>query len=241
MGGLLEYSAEGPGAVFRVSLPLVGLAASRRAIDIGREMNVLLDELMSFQTEAARRRLNRLSFDQAPSRLVRELVRPVMYEVGERWQRGEISVAQEHHATAVVHAWLMASLARFQPREPEIVVCATAPGNEHVNGLVSLALALAEAGYRVIYLGRGVPAESLVKTVEDTNASALFLSLSTVGDLKGLHDAVAALTPHVAKGLLLGFGGRLFADGFAADGLPGVCLGSQPENAITALRQAVAA
>lgn len=241
MGGLLEYLEDEPGAVFRVSLPRVGGAPTKRVIEYEREQIVLLDDLMSFQTDAARRRLNRLSFDQPPSRLVEKLVRPVMYEVGERWQRGEISVAQEHHATAVVHAWLMALIARFQPREPEIVVCASAPGNEHENGLISLALALAEAGYRVVYLGRGVPVESLVKTVEETNASALFLSLSTVGDLEGLHASVAALKSHVDEGLLLGFGGRLFAAGFPAEGLPAVYLGSDPENAIRAMRRSAAA
>jgi methanogenic corrinoid protein MtbC1 len=236
MGGVLEYVATGSGANFRVTLLKSGGSSGHKPVDFERERVELIDELLAYRTEAARHRVNRLSFDQPPKRVLEEIVQPVMYEVGDRWQRGEISVAQEHHASSVVHSWLMMLLARYQPNRDETVICASAPGNEHETGLVSLALVLAEAGYRVVYIGRGVPVDSLVETVEKTGAEALFLSLSTARDLNGLREVGAALSRHVRKGLLLGFGGRLFADGFdRVEGLPGTCLGSRPENALAAL------
>jgi signal transduction histidine kinase/methanogenic corrinoid protein MtbC1 len=236
MGGVLEYVATGSGANFRVTLLKSGGSSGHKPVDFERERVELIDELLAYRTEAARHRVNRLSFDQPPKRVLEEIVQPVVYEVGDRWQRGEISVAQEHHASSVVHSWLMMLLARYQPNRDDTVICASAPGNEHETGLVSLALVLAEAGYRVVYIGRGVPVDSLVETVEKTGAEALFLSLSTARDLNGLREVGAALSRHVRKGLLLVFGGRLFADGFdRVEGLPGTCLGSRPENALAAL------
>lgn len=236
MGGILECVETDSGANFRITLLKTGRSSEQKPIDFERERIELINELLAYETESARHRLNRLSFDQAPKRVLEEIVRPVMYEVGDRWQQGEISVAQEHHATSVIHSWLMGLLARYQPFKDETVICASAPGNEHETGLASLALVLAEEGYRVIYIGRGVPVDSLAKTVEETGAKALFLSLTTASDLNGLREVGLALSEHLENGLYLGYGGRLFADGFTpADDLPGTSLGSVPENALAAL------
>lgn len=236
MGGILEYVAADSGATFRIRLLKSGGVSGQKSVDFERERIELIDELLAYQTEAARHRVNRLSFDQPPRKVLEEIVQPVMYEVGDRWQRGEISVAQEHHASSVVHSWLMMLLARYQPSRAETVICASAPGNEHETGLVSLALVLAEAGYRVVYIGRGVPVDSLVDTVEKTGAEALFLSLSTAKDLNGLREVGSALSERLKKGLFLGYGGRLFVEGFVpAEDLPGTNLGTRPENALDAL------
>lgn len=235
MGGLLEYLSDQEGATFRVTLPMTGAPASNQDIDVELERSSLLAELTSYSTDAARRRLNQLSFRQIPSSIIDQIVHPVMYDVGRLWQRGDITVAQEHHASSVVHAWLMNSLARFQPTRSEVVVCSAAPGNEHENGLTSVAVALAEAGFRVVYIGRSVPVDALVRAVEDNNANALLLSLTTVRDLEGLRSTAQALAPHIASGLLLGYGGRLFGDGLDPTDLPGVFLGTDPANAVRSL------
>lgn len=235
MGGLLEYLPGHEGATFRVTLPMTGVPESSGPIDVDSERSGLLTELTSYSTDPARRRLNRMSFRQQPSTIVEQVIHPVMYDVGRLWQRGDITVAQEHHASSVVHAWLMSSFARFQPTRDEVIVCAAAPGNEHENGLTSLAVALAEKGFRVVYIGRSVPVDALVMAVEDNHADALLLSLTTVRDLEGLRSTARALTAHMASGLLLGYGGRLFFDGLDPSDLPGVFLGTDPINAIRAM------
>lgn len=235
MGGLLEYIPDQNGATFRVTLPMTGASTGSSAIDVESERSHLLAELTSYSTDEARRRLNKLSLREQPSAIIEQVVHPVMHDVGRLWQRGDITVAQEHHASSVVHAWLMNSLARFQPTRSEVVVCSAAPGNEHENGLTSVAIAVAEAGFRVVYIGRSVPVDALVRAVEENDADALLLSLTTVRDLEGLRSTAQALTTHVASGLLLGYGGRLFADGLDPTDLPGVFLGTDPANAVRSL------
>lgn len=234
MGGLLKYLSDHEGAAFRITLPMTGTPDTASAIDAESERTSLLAELTSYSTDAARRRLNRMAFKRQPSTIVKHVVHPVMYDVGRLWQRGDITVAQEHHAASVVHAWLMSSLARFQPTRTEVIVCASAPGNEHENGLASVAVALAEAGFRIVYIGRSVPVDALVRAVEDNDANALLLSLTTVRDLEGLKGTARALATHIDSGLLLGYGGRMFDDGLDPSDLPRIFLGTDPASAVRA-------
>lgn len=240
MGGMLEYLHQPPGAVFRVTLPRSGSPSVVRLMNLDRDRDRLIEELVSYDSDSARHRLNHLALSQPPTKIIEEAVRPAMYEVGERWLQGEISVAQEHHASAVVHGWLMGILAKYQPELDQVVVCSSAPGNQHEIGLIAVAVALAEAGYRVVYLGRSAPVESLAKTVAATQASALLLSLNTTGDLEGLRQVVAALDDEIRAGLIVGYGGRLFATGYSDTDLPGIFLGDKPEDAVAALRRMAA-
>src|SRR6476661_3908014 len=51
------------------------------------------------------------------------LITPALYEVGVRWQRAEIGVAEEHLATSVCE-WLLFGLAGSALREPAAVIAA---------------------------------------------------------------------------------------------------------------------
>jgi signal transduction histidine kinase/methanogenic corrinoid protein MtbC1 len=237
MGGLLDYVREDEETVFRLTLPRSGGLTVVQSANLEPERHRLITELTAFDSDAARHRLNRLALLQQPGRIIAEVVRPAMYEVGERWMRGEISVAQEHHATSIVQSWLMGVLAKFQPYRREVVVCASAPGNQHEIGLISVAVTFAEAGYRVVYIGRSAPAESLISTVHETKARALLLSLNTVGDIDGLRQVVDGLEDLIAEGLVVGYGGRLFAEGHPHAGLPGVYLGWDAPEAVAVLER----
>ncbi|MFX8817181.1 B12-binding domain-containing protein, partial [Acinetobacter baumannii] len=43
----------------------------------------------------------------SPSEVVCTVIGPVMRDIGERWQRGEVSIFQEHMATAVTKQLLL--------------------------------------------------------------------------------------------------------------------------------------
>jgi methanogenic corrinoid protein MtbC1/anti-sigma regulatory factor (Ser/Thr protein kinase) len=235
MGGLLEYREGRPGAVFAVTLPLVGAVPRPIALELEAEREALLAELVSYRPEAARRRLNRLSFSLPSDQVIRLVLAPVMWEVGDRWQRAEITVTQEHHASSLVLGWLVGQLARFEPTTSTTVVCATAPGSHHELGIASVAVALAQHGFRTLYLGGSAPVPSLVQTVTETGARALLLSATMAGDLHGIVEVGEALQEAGLGHVLLGFGGRAFAEGRSPEGLPGQFLGTDPAQAVELL------
>jgi methanogenic corrinoid protein MtbC1 len=84
------------------------------------------------------------------------VITPAMYRIGDRWERGEISVADEHLATAIsnrVMGTVYESLATEIPVSKERVVIAAVEGDQHVMGLRMLADVLEGAGYEALYLG----------------------------------------------------------------------------------------
>jgi MerR family transcriptional regulator, light-induced transcriptional regulator len=85
-----------------------------------------------------------------------EVITPAMWLVGERWEAGEISVADEHLATEITLRVLalQREARRTAERRLERLVLLSAPeGEEHVVALRMVASLLAEAGYDTRMLG----------------------------------------------------------------------------------------
>ncbi|HEU4786856.1 MAG TPA: cobalamin-dependent protein [Gemmatimonadaceae bacterium] len=123
---------------------------------------------------------------------------PFLRVVGEAWHAGELTVAQEHFATAVTLRVVgqAAPLLTGSDTSPTIVI-ATLEGEQHSAGALMAAATAASDGWRVIYLGADLPAEEIAATATRSRARAV--GISTVRpDRKP--RAVAALRA-IAKGI----------------------------------------
>jgi MerR family transcriptional regulator, light-induced transcriptional regulator len=97
---------------------------------------------------------------------LRDVVVPYLHELGERWERGEASVAEEHFASGVLRGRLL-GLARDWARglgEPCLLACA--PGEQHDLGLIVFGLALRTRGWRIGYLGADTPVDSVTSAAQ---------------------------------------------------------------------------
>jgi methanogenic corrinoid protein MtbC1 len=92
------------------------------------------------------------------------VLQPALYEIGARWSRAEISVAQEHLATATTQS-LMTRLAEQLPEGPvphrgrALVACAA--DEMHVLGPRMVADFLEADGWEVLFVGALTPPEDL--------------------------------------------------------------------------------
>ena len=123
-----------------------------------------------------------------------EVVLPLLRELGERWERGEASVAQEHFASQFLRGRLL-GLARgwdrgFGPR----AVLACAPGEQHDLPLVVFGLALREEGWRITFLGADTPVATLASTAEALDPTAIVVSATREETLAAVAEALAAAT-----------------------------------------------
>ena len=85
-----------------------------------------------------------------------DLIHPAQYQIGERWYSGEIGVADEHRATAVVERVVEAlpPSPAARPVGPDArCLLAAIDGSAHLLGLRVLQLALEDEGWRVQRLG----------------------------------------------------------------------------------------
>ena len=203
--GYRLYSDEDAARVARMQQLLAGgiaaAEAARLALDDapapggGRDpIEPLRAALDAFDETGAHRAFDRLLADRALDAILGEVVLPLLRELGERWERGEASVAQEHFASQFLRGRLL-GLARgwdrgFGPR----AVLACAPGEQHDLPLVVFGLALREEGWRITFLGADTPVATLASTAEALDPAAIVVSATREETLAAVAEALAAAT-----------------------------------------------
>ena len=116
--------------------------------------------------------LARLSIDA----LLRDVIVPYLHELGERWERGEVSIAQEHFASAFLRGRLLGLARGWGRGMGPAAVLACAPGEQHDLGLLSFGLALRVRGWRIVYLGTDTPIASVADAARACDPAAVVVS-----------------------------------------------------------------
>ncbi len=112
--------------------------------------------------------------------VAQELIRPALYCIGEKWRTRQVSVAQEHLATAVALSVMAQHLSRSAAAEPngKKVLLGCVQGNHHAVGLQMVADAFSLAGWEVNFLGANVPCDALIQHASQWEPDLLGLSAS---------------------------------------------------------------
>lgn len=99
-------------------------------------------------------------------RLVTDLLAGAQRRIGQEWQAGRCTIAEEHAATAVVED-LLGSLARLvpPPRSRATVALVCAEGEWHVTPARMAALLLRQTGWRTAFLGASTPIGHLERSL----------------------------------------------------------------------------
>jgi methanogenic corrinoid protein MtbC1 len=168
-----------------------------------------------------------LSTGYSPTEIYLQLLAPVLRTVGDEWQRGALSVGEEHRASAVAIRLVGRLGPAFARRGRSLgtVVLGAAPGDAHSLPVSMLADVVRSRGYRVVDLGGNAPMASF--TAAAAGADGLVAVGITVGDagcLVTAGDVVAALREGAAVPVLVGGPATsasvvadLSADGWAPD------------------------
>lgn len=96
------------------------------------------------------------------------IIAPALWSVGERWERGEISISEEHIATEIsirVLALKREAKRLSLTRRERVVMLATPSGEQHTVALRMVDNLLRDAGYEVVMIGADVPPASLAHAV----------------------------------------------------------------------------
>lgn len=169
-----------------------------------RELAAALDR---FDETGAQQALDRLLTTVTLDVVLRDVLLPYLHELGERWERGEVTVAQEHFASNLVRGRLMALTRSWDRGAGPRALLACAEGELHDLPLVGFGLALREHGWRISYLGADTPVVSVVEATRTLVPDAVVIS----GTISGAFDAIATRLREVA------LHARLYVAGAAAD------------------------
>jgi diguanylate cyclase (GGDEF)-like protein/PAS domain S-box-containing protein len=139
-----------------------------------------------------------------------QVIAPAMREIGELWERGGLTVAQEHLATALSHqalTRLYPGLIRQSTRQGDTVVVAGVHGEHHVLGLRMVADVFDGAGYDVRFLGPDVPESSLLTWVQEHEPAVVALGVTMPLGAAALARQLQTLSD-LAPGVQLVIGGQ---------------------------------
>lgn len=143
-----------------------------------------------------------------------KIFQPCLYEIGELWERGHISVAQEHLATAIVNRTMLPAFqkTRFLSAKKGRVLIAAAPNEHHEIGAHMTADLLLLEGWEVFYLGANLPQTDLLSMLDQVKPLFVGLSVVLPFNLVYVSEIVRTLrnTPALADTKVL-VGGLAFA------------------------------
>ncbi len=113
-----------------------------------------------------------------PNEAIHTVVVPLVREVGERWHRGEMTIAQEHMVTDVVRRLVIsASRGYLRADNAPCLVLATLSGERHEIGLLMCSWLAAMRRYRTHYLGVDCTPEEIARFALEVDASAVLVSM----------------------------------------------------------------
>lgn len=191
-----QYLAQGIAAAEAAALA-AGASASTASdgpvLDATTARDQLARMLEDFDEPGAQMVIDLLLAVATIDTLLRDVVLPHLKDLGDRWERGELSVAQEHFASNVLRGRLL-GLARGWGRGlgPRVLL-ACPPGERHDLGLLAFGLALHSRGWRIDYLGSDTPMDSIAQAARSLDPALLVLSAVTAERLRPLKAELKAL------------------------------------------------
>ena len=154
------------------------LDAAPRA-DLADTADALRQALDDLDEPLAQAVLDRLLTDFTVETVLRDVVRAYLNELGHRWARGVVSVAQEHFASNVLRGRL-AGLARGwgNGRGPQALL-ACPPDELHDLALLAFGIVLHRGGWRIEYLGANTPMPDTIQVTSATRPGLVVLAATT--------------------------------------------------------------
>jgi len=113
-----------------------------------------------------------------PNEVIHTVIAPLVREIGDRWHRGVVSIAQEHMVTDIVRR-LVISVSRGYLRADNgpCLVLATLSGERHELGILMCSWLAATRRYQTHYLGADLPAIEIARFALEVDARAVLISL----------------------------------------------------------------
>lgn len=168
--------------------------------------------------------------------LYQDVLGPALRGIGELWQQGGLSVADEHLATQIALQQMDRLRREVRPhaaRDIRAIVTAV-EGNQHTIGARMVADVLAFDGWDVDFLGASLPTPDLIAFVQRRRPQLLALSITMDEHLDAALSAIASLqaldpSPTVLVGGAAVDGQRDDLKAAGADGVALDCLGALHE------------
>jgi methanogenic corrinoid protein MtbC1 len=134
-----------------------------------------------------------------------------MWQVGQLWSEGHMTVPAEHFASDFFRGLLtnLYHVATNTSSGPLILICC-APGESHELAALMLALLLRRKGMRIVYLGQSIEISGLIQVIQRLTPALICVSLTMPSYLTALIDLSRTIDELPPPRPLFAFGGQAF-------------------------------
>ena len=178
------------------------------AASLAGDLRAALDR---FDEVGANEVFDRLLAALSVETVLQDVLLPYLRILGDRWARGEASVAQEHFASALIRGRLLGLARGWGAGSGPALVLACPPGEEHDLGLIMFGIVVSRRGWRVTYLGQDTPFATIEEAVAAVDPQLVVLAVSAGTDLTVNEGAIRKLAERVA--VAVGGAGMTEAEG----------------------------
>ena len=147
-----------------------------------------------YDEPAAHAVLDRLLSTLTVETVLRDVVIPYLHELGARWARGEVSVAQEHFATHVIRGRLAGLTQGWGRGHGPRAILACPPEELHDMALLAFGIVLNRNGWRIEYLGANTPLGDLIRMAGAQRPDLVVVAATTPERFAGLAEELDQLS-----------------------------------------------
>lgn len=200
------------GATAAEAARLVTQAGGRAAT--ARELRqVMVAALDALDEAGAHAALDRAFAELGVETALTDVVMPYLRELGDRWARGEVTPAEEHFASRLLHARLLGASRGWDAGTGPRALLACPPGEDHDLALISYGIALGRLGWRITFLGANTPIGAIRQMAGQAEVDVVVLAATTPVRFAEVIEPVRELAAEVPVALAgAGANARLAAD-----------------------------
>jgi DNA-binding transcriptional MerR regulator len=170
-----------------------------------------------------------------------DLITPTLWQIGQLWANGQLSVSVEHFASNFFRA-LLTNLFHVTPgpREGPLTITCCAPGEPHELAALMLSLFLRRQHTRVAYLGQSIEISGLIHTIRKLSPALVCISLTMPEYLPALTQLATQIQQLPPPRPIFSFGGQVFAHySYAIPQIPGIHLNGDLKDIVAKLHNMV--
>ena len=171
-----------------------------------------LDALLKNQTKKAYEIIYNAKKDNIPLEdIYEDILKRVMYEIGDLWHRNIVTVDREHYATSVTQTVMSTfydDIFNQERKNKTLVSCAI--GSElHEMGIRMLSDIFEYNGWDSYYLGAALPEESILMAIKQQQPDLVALSVTMAPYLSSCEDIVKSIRSNFPN-VKIAVGGQAF-------------------------------
>lgn len=183
-------------------------------IDYEKILNNFYIALSAYKLDIISHEMDKAKSQLTPKDLCLNILVPLFHEIGNKVDRKELSIAQEHTLSAIVSFHVGQMIGQHYQKKAikeDLILIATPEGELHQIGILASALLCVHHSVKFIFLGASMPAESLAEAANALKCRAILLGVTRhdLNDNRAVTDYLGVLSSHLTVKTDIWVGGNL--------------------------------